>query len=333
MRASAALRHVDDSEAGIRRERRGAGFVYRQPNGALVRNASTLRRIRALAIPPAYRDVWICRHPNGHLQATGRDARGRKQYRYHERWRRRREAQKFSRIAEFGAVLPALRRRVARDLRLPGLPRGKVLAAVVRLLDRTLIRVGNEEYARSNHSYGLTTLRTWHVQASRGRLRFSFRGKSARRHTLSIGDARLTSIVRRCRELPGQLLFQYRDEHGRAQRVRSTDVNAYLHDAVGEEFTARDFRTWGATTKALLTFAADLRSDEGAPTAQRTQTCIKEVAARLGNTPAVCRKSYIDPRIIEAYESERLRRSPKLQSCTRRGCAEQWVRELLRTRA
>jgi DNA topoisomerase-1 len=330
MSARATLRHVDDSEPGIRRERRGKGFIYRQPNGAVVHDAQVLQRIRALAIPPAYRDVWICRSPNGHLQATGRDARGRKQYRYHARWRSRRDAQKFSRIAAFGKVLPALRLRVARDLRLPGLPRDKVLAAVMRLLDRSLIRVGNEEYVRSNRSYGLTTLRTRHVTARGGHLRFDFRGKSGRRQRVSIDDARLAAIVRRCRELPGQLLFQYRDDDGHTQRVRSNDVNAYLRDVAGEEFTARDFRTWGASTQALLAFAADLRRDETAPTAQRTNACIKTVAEHLGNTAAVCRKSYIDPRIVAAYDSERLRGSPRLQSCTRQSSAEQWLRQLLR---
>jgi DNA topoisomerase-1 len=242
---AAGLRFVRDDRPGIRRVRRGERFRYVGPDGTVVRDEETLGRMRALAIPPAWRDVWICPQPNGHLQATGRDDRGRKQYRYHPRWRAVRDETKYDRVVAFGLSLPRLRARVEEDLARPGLPREKVLATVVRLLETTLIRVGNEEYARANGSFGLTTLRSRHVEVNGSTVQLAFRGKSGVRHRIDVRDARLARIVRRCRDLPGQLLFQYVDEAGETRGVDSADVNDYLRDAAGEEFTAKDFRTWG----------------------------------------------------------------------------------------
>jgi DNA topoisomerase-1 len=296
---------VSDAEPGIARRRRGGRFVYVGPRGRPVRNPRVLERIRALAIPPAYEDVWICRLGNGHLQATGRDARGRKQYRYHPRWRRLRDADKFERLGPFAEVLPALREALAADLRRQGLPRVKVLAAIVTLLDRTLIRIGNEEYARHNSSYGLTTLRTHHVRAGSRRVEFRFRGKSGKAHAVVLSDARLARIIRHCQGLPGQLLFQYYDDDGRLSRVRSNDVNAYLRERTGLDVTAKHFRTWGATLHFTrcwdesLVEAPDLGKDA------RTRRCLEKVAHRLGNTPAVCRNAYLDPRVVDALRRGR----------------------------
>ena len=303
------LRYVHDGEPGIARRRCGRGFAYYLPTGEPVRAADTLRRIRALAIPPAYREVWICCDPAGHLQATGRDARGRKQYRYHARWRTVRDADKFGRLASFGAALPRLRRRVARDLRRPGLPRERVLATVVRLLETTLLRVGNEEYARANDSYGLTTLRNRHVAVTRDAIRLEFRGKHGVRQRARVSDARLASVVRRCRELPGQVLFQYVDAAGECRSVGSGDVNAYLREATGSDFTAKDFRTWFGSLAAL----DRLRGRCPASPAQARRIVaevVREVAQLLGNTPAICRKCYVHPAIVEAFLEGRLAQWP-----------------------
>ncbi|MEO8810066.1 MAG: DNA topoisomerase IB, partial [Rhodanobacter sp.] len=294
---SAGLVYVHDTLPGIGRARRGKGFSYHDPEGRRINDKPELQRIRALAIPPAYAEVWICPNPRGHLQATGRDARKRKQYRYHAQWREMRDHGKFDRVLEFGAALPTLRRRVQRDLARPGLPRDKVLALIVRLLDHTLIRIGNECYTRENKSFGLTTLRSRHVRAQRGRLRFAFRGKSGQEREVELTDRRLARIVRRVQQLPGQRLFQYLDDEGQRQPVDSGQVNDYLHDACGESFSAKDFRTWGGTVQAAGVLARTPLPDKGGARAQRAAlaAAVKEVATILGNTPAVCRESYIHP--------------------------------------
>ena len=311
---AAGLIYVNDTRPGIRRRRAGKGFAYLDANGKALHDATALARIRALAIPPAYTDVWISADPRGHIQATGRDARGRKQYRYHARWRTERDSGKFDRVVAFAQSLPALRRRVRRDLALAGLPREKVLATVVGLLARTLIRIGNVEYARDNNSFGLTTLRNRHIEfLAGGRARLAFRGKSGLEHEITIDDARLVKLVRRCQQLPGQQLFQYLDDDGKRQPVDSTQVNDYLRDAIGAEFTAKDFRTWAGTLAALallaqmpLPVATDEKSADEKPASERAlaqleNAAVKEVAALLGNTPAVCRKSYIHPEVFLAW--------------------------------
>ncbi len=309
------LVYVSDAQPGLRRIRRGKGFSYRDADGRAVRDRGELARIRALAIPPAYTDVWICADPRGHLQATGRDARGRKQYRYHPRWRKFRDLGKFDRVVAFGRQLPALRRRVRRDLARDGLPRDKLLALLVRLLDETLIRVGNDCYTRDNRSYGLTTLRTRHVRAQRGRLRFTFRGKSGQEHDVEMDDRRLVRIVRRVQQLPGQRLFQYVDDEGRRQPVDSDLVNAYLRDACGNgqgrEFSAKDFRTWGGTVHAARILAGTPLPTRGGEAERRRvlAEAVAEVAAMLGNTPAVCRGSYIHPRVLEGWQDGSLQRA------------------------
>lgn len=305
---ASGLIYVSDADPGIARQRRGKGFKYIGTNHGLITSLRTLDRIRRLAIPPAYTDVWICRHDRGHLQATGRDARQRKQYRYHPAWRETRDSGKFSRMIEFGAHLPQLRRRLKRDLALPGLPKNKVLAVVVTLLDDTLLRVGNEEYARSNKSYGLTTLRNHHVKFLRdGRASFSFRGKSGKQQQVILDDRRLGRLIRRCQQLPGQQLFQYVDDDGKRQPIDSGRVNEYLREAMGtnggEGFTAKDFRTWGATLRAIA-FLSCRPLDE--PLSERAfNRCVvataRNVADALGNTPAVCRKSYINPIVFAAW--------------------------------
>jgi DNA topoisomerase-1 len=299
---AARLRYVSDDIPGIRRKRSGRGFVYYDPEGNRITDPDELERIRALAIPPAWTDVWICPFPNGHIQATGRDAKGRKQYRYHERWGTRRNRAKFDRMLAFGAALPHLRARLERDLALPGLPREKVLATIVKLMDTTFIRVGNVEYARANQSYGLTTLRDKHVAVSGSKIHFKFRGKSGKEHVVDLQDKRLARIIQRSRDLPGQELFQYIDESGNPHDITSSDVNDYLREATGEDFTAKDFRTWGGTLLALMTF------HELEPGASKTRTkrnithAVKQVAEQLGNTVAISRKYYIHPAVIEAYQ-------------------------------
>ena len=315
--AASNLVYVSDTEPGIRRRGKASAFRYTGPDGKPVRDRATLHRIRALAIPPAYTDVWISTEPRGHLQATGRDARGRKQYRYHQDWRRVRGEGKFDRIIAFGAALPRLRRRLRNDLKPKGFPREKVLAIVVSVLAETLVRVGNREYARSNRSYGLTTLRNQHVGFLRGgRARFRFRGKSGQDNEVVLDDARLARLLRHCQQLPGQALFQYVDDAGKVQPVDSGQVNAYLGDAMGEAFTAKDFRTWGATLAAFRQLAKMPWSDEetGETPSSRAlaigeNAVIRDVAALLGNTPAVCRSSYIDPAVLAGWRDGRLQRA------------------------
>jgi DNA topoisomerase-1 len=298
---AAGLRYVSNAMPGIRRIGAGKSFRYVDPDGKRVRDATTLARIRQLAVPPAWTDVWICASPNGHLQAMGRDARGRKQYRYHARWRQMRDEAKFERMIAFGKALPRLRRQVLHDLKLLGLPREKIIATIVRLMDRTLIRVGNDEYARENDSYGLTTLRSKHVDVKGSSLRFEFKGKSGKSHSIDVHDPRVARIVKRCRELPGHELFQYVEDDGTRRIVDSEDVNAYLRDAMGEDFTSKDFRTWGATVMcatALDRCGACASETEGK---RNINDAVKAVARMLGNTAAVSRKSYIHPVILESY--------------------------------
>jgi DNA topoisomerase-1 len=297
----AGLRYVTDTDSGIARHRRGKGFVYRRPDGSLVRDAATLRRIASLAIPPAWERVWISLHPQGHVQATGRDARGRKQYRYHPDWTAVRDDVKYGRMIAFARALPAIRRRTEADLRGAPLSRERVLATVVRLLEKTLIRVGNDEYARTNGSFGLTTLLDRHVAVRGARVQFRFRAKSGVRQTVDLEDAALARSVKRCQDLPGQTLFQYLDANGTRQRVDSGDVNAYLREITGQDFTAKDFRTWAGTV-----LAATALRDLGAVDSSRARkrhivAAVETVARRLGNTRAVCRKCYVHPAVFEAY--------------------------------
>ena len=298
---AAGLHYTSDTRPGIRRKRAGKGFSYRDSDGQPVRDATTLRRIRRLAIPPAWTDVWISPDPLGHLQATGRDARGRKQYRYHERWREIRDENKYGRMLEFARALPLIRARTGEDLARPGLPREKVLAAVVRLLERTLIRVGNEEYARENSSFGLTTMRTRHVTVAGSRIRFRFRGKSGVEHEVKLVDRRLATIVGRCQELPGQELFRYQDEDGTPHAVGSDEVNAYLREISGADFTAKDFRTWAGTVLAARALQELEAFDTETQAKQNVLRAIESVAKRLGNTRAICRQCYVHPAIIDAY--------------------------------
>ncbi|HXW03779.1 MAG TPA: hypothetical protein VD833_00990 [Vicinamibacterales bacterium] len=298
----AGLRYVTDATPGITRRKRGSGVAYYRPDGSLVRDSATLERIRSLAIPPAWERVWISPDANGHLQATGRDARGRKQYRYHAYWNRVRNDVKYGRMIAFGRALPSIRRRTETDLRKPALSRERVLATVVRLLEKTLIRVGNEEYARTNGSFGLTTLQDRHVAVRGTRVQFRFRAKSGIRQTVDLEDAALARSVRRCQDLPGQTLFQYLDADGRRQRVDSGDVNAYLREIAGQDFTAKDFRTWAGTVLAASALSAP-GAAAAAVTARKRQIvrAVEAVAQRLGNTRAVCRKCYVHPAVFDAY--------------------------------
>jgi len=300
--AAAGLRYVTDAAPGLSRRRRGAGFLYADAHGKSVRDSEALARIRSLAIPPAWRAVWICPRADGHLQATGRDARGRKQYRYHARWREARDETKYGRMAAFGRALPRIRRRVRRDLALDGLPRDKVLATIVRLLEATRMRVGNEEYARHNDSFGLTTLRVRQVRVRGATLRFRFRGKSGVMHDVAHSDRHIAAIVRRMRDLPGYELFQYVDEAGETRAIDSADVNDYLQAIAGEEFTSKDFRTWAGTVLA----AEALHALEPPIVKRKLAQAIEDVARQLGNTPAVCRKCYIHPAVMDAYLEGRL---------------------------
>lgn len=299
----AGLRYVSDTRPGITRRRAGRGWSYRAPDGTLVRGAKSLARIRALAIPPAWLDVWISPVISGHIQATGRDARGRKQYRYHPRWRHVRDEAKYDRTIAFAEALPAIRERVAADMGLRGLPRDKVLATIVRLLETTFIRVGNAEYARENRSFGLTTLRDGHAVIDGSEVRFKFRGKSGKDHKVGIRDRRLATIVRRCQELPGQELFQYIDDDGSIQDVTSTDVNEYLRQVTGQGFTAKDFRTWAGTVLAAQALQALEGTAGGTEREMRSNVvrAVEQVARSLGNTPTVCRQCYVHPAIIDAY--------------------------------
>ena len=303
---SARLRHSSDLSPGISRRRAGRGFSYRGPDGAPIRDRETLARIRSLAIPPAWTNVWICPEPNGHLQATGRDARGRKVYRYHPSFRRRRDAAKFEKLVAFANALPAIRKQVDADLATPGLSRDKVLAAVVRLLELTLIRVGNDEYARLNRSFGLTTLRDRHATISGSSIRFRFRGKSGRQHEVGLRDRRLAAVVRRCRDLPGQELFQYLDDDGNPVDVRSDDVNEYLR-RIDATVTAKDFRTWAGTVLAYRALRTLERPATEGQARKNILQAIREAADHLGNTPAVCRQAYVHPVVVDAYLDGRLR--------------------------
>jgi DNA topoisomerase-1 len=312
MAVAAGLVYVSDSDPGIRRLRQGNDFAYVRPDDSPLVAAAELARIASLAIPPAYDDVWICTDRRGHLQATGRDARRRKQYRYHPKWRLLRDGAKFERMVEFGEALPRLRLRLRRDLALPGLPREKVLAVIVSLLDATWVRIGNAEYARDNNSYGLTTLKNRHVQFIRdGRLLFRFRGKGGADHEIALDDKRLVKLVRHCHQLPGQRLFQYVDEDGGRRPIDSDQVNAYLRDVMGADFTAKDFRTWGATLRAIALMTATPLPET--PSERALNECIvavvKKVAAELRNTPAVCRKSYINPVVFAAWRSGSLHKA------------------------
>jgi DNA topoisomerase-1 len=295
--AAARLRHVTDAVPGMRRERRRGGFRYIRPDGRPVHDLPTLGRIKRLAIPPAWTDVWICADPHGHVQAVGRDAKGRKQYRYHPRWRAVRDETKYARMVAFARALPAIRSRVARDLELRGLPRERILATVVRLLDSTSMRIGNREYARNNRSFGLTTLRNRHVRLAGPGLSFEFKSKGGKLYRVDVADRRLATVVRRCQDLPGYELFQYVDADGSRQLITSTDVNAYLRDACGHDFTAKDFRTWAGTVAA----ARELGAAQNGSGRRRVTEAIGRVARQLGNTPAICRRSYIHPAIMDAH--------------------------------
>jgi DNA topoisomerase I len=286
---------------GIHREISGKHFRYRYAIGEVVQDEEVLKRIRSLAIPPAWQKVWICPDPVGHLQATGFDARRRKQYRYHRRWREVREETKYTRMIAFGKALPKIRARVKRDLSLHGLKRPRILATVVRLLEVSLIRVGNEEYERENESFGLTTLKNRHVDVNGSEISFHFRGKGGKQHRIDVSDRRLAEIVRRCQDLPGQELFQYVDEDGKLQDVKSTDVNDYLKEITGEDFTAKDFRTWAGTMLAALALQEFEKFDSKTQAKKNIVQAIESVAARLGNTPAICKKCYVHPHVLEGY--------------------------------
>jgi DNA topoisomerase-1 len=298
---TAGLRYVSDEEPGIRRKKSGKGFTYLGPDGKKVADKETLARIRALAIPPAYTDVWICAKANGHIQATGRDAKGRKQYRYHSAFREIRESTKYEHMLEFARGLPAIRKTIDEHMSLRGLPREKVLATVVHLLENTLIRVGNADYAKQNKSYGLTTLRDPHVKVEGAELRFQFKGKSGKTWRLAVKDRRIARIVKACQDLPGQDLFQYMDENGQQQSVTSADVNAYLKEITGRDITAKDFRTWAGTVLAALALSEFEEFDSDAKAKKNIRAAIENVSSRLGNTPTICRKCYVHPEVFTCY--------------------------------
>lgn len=307
---AAGLTYVSDLDPGIRRRKAGLGFNYRDAKGQPITDEATLDRIRKLAIPPAWTDVWIAPTARGHIQATGRDAKGRKQYRYHEKWRAQRDGGKFDRLIAFGRALPKLRARIERDLAARGLPREKVLAAVLRVMEMTLIRVGNEEYARTNKSFGLTTLRDRHARIGSERAVFEFRGKSGKMHQTGFRDRRLARVVKACQDLPGQRLFQYLDDEGQRRAVESADVNTYLRETMGEDFSAKDFRTWAGTVAAARALARLPACADETDATRNVNTCVKAVAAVLGNTPAVCRSAYIHPAVLDAYQGGKLLLKP-----------------------
>jgi DNA topoisomerase-1 len=298
---SAGLIYVSDEEPGIRRRKSGKGFTYVLPGGSKVEDKATLERIRTLAIPPAYTDVWICPKANGHIQATGRDAKGRKQYRYHPAFREVRESTKYEHMLDFAQALPGIRARIQEDMGRRGLPREKVLATVVHLLETTLIRVGNSDYAKQNKSYGLTTLRDPHVQVNGSDLRFQFKGKSGKSWRLQVKDRRVAKIVKACQDLPGQHLFQYLNEEGEQQFVTSADVNAYLKEITGRDITAKDFRTWAGTVLAAMALREFETFDSEAKAKKNVRAAIERVASQLGNTPTICRKCYIHPEVLSCY--------------------------------
>ena len=298
---AAGLRYVHDDRPGIRRAPAKDGFDYVDAKGQKVDDEATLKRIKSLVIPPAWQDVWICPQANGHLQATGRDARGRKQYRYHPKWRTVRDEVKYERMLNFGKALPQIRKEVDRGLGLPGLPREKVLATIVYLLEATMIRIGNDEYARENKSYGLTTLRNRHVKIDGSEVEFRFRGKSGVHHDVKVHDKRLARIIQRTRDLPGQHLFEYVGDDGEPHTVDSSDVNDYLREITGEEYTAKDFRTWSGTVLAALALQEFEKVDSEAQAKKNVVRAIESVAEKLGNTPSVCRKCYVHPAVLDAY--------------------------------
>jgi DNA topoisomerase I len=297
----AGLRYVSDEKPGYTRRRRGRKFVYFDTEGREIRDEARVLRLNRLAVPPAYTDVWICPSPNGHLQATGRDDRGRKQYRYHERWREERDENKYGKMIIFGQALPGIRRRMNRDLKRRGLPREKVLATVVQLLEKTFIRVGNEEYAKENKSFGLTTMRNRHVRVKGAKVRFRFRGKSGQAHDIDTEDRRVARIIKKLQELPGQEIFQYLDDKGGQHQVTSDEVNQYLREMTGEEFTAKDFRTWAGTVMAAMALQAQEPFENKSQAKKNIKDAIAAVARVLGNTPAVCRKCYVHPAVLETY--------------------------------
>ncbi len=297
----AGLRYVSDEQPGYTRRVKGDDFDYFDTEGKLIRDEQRLLRVKRLAIPPAYTSVWICPSPNGHIQATGRDARGRKQYRYHERWREVREENKYDRMVAFGDALPKIRRRVNKDLALPGLPRNKVLATVVQLLERTFIRVGNEAYARENKSFGLTTMQDRHVDVKGSQLRFRFRGKRGIKHQIDLTDRRIAKIVSKFQDLPGQELFQYVDDEGEVRDITSQDVNDYLREVTGQDFTAKDFRTWAGTVLAAMALSVLDPFETKKQARANIKDAIRAVSKLLGNTPVICRKCYVHPAILEAY--------------------------------
>ncbi|QAY93587.1 MULTISPECIES: DNA topoisomerase IB [unclassified Pseudomonas] len=294
------LHYVDDTQPGIARKKLRGKFCYYDLAGQLITDQDEIKRINALAVPPAYTDVWICADPRGHLQATGRDARGRKQYRYHPRWREVRDADKYSRLRDFGLALPKLRKQLEALLAAPGFSRDKVMATVITLLDATLIRVGNTQYARDNRSYGLTTLRNRHVEVNGNAILFQFRGKSGVEHQITVKDRRLARIIKRCLEIPGQNLFQYLDENGERHTVSSSDVNAYLQTLTGADFTAKDYRTWAGSALALAVLR-ELQWEPESDAKRHVVEMVKNVAKQLGNTPAVCRKCYIHPAVLDGF--------------------------------
>ncbi|WP_053143700.1 DNA topoisomerase IB [Pseudomonas sp. P97.38] len=304
------LHYVDDTAPGITRKKLRGKFCYFDPTGQRITDAAEIQRINALVVPPAYTDVWICTDPRGHLQATGLDARGRKQYRYHPRWREVRDADKYSRMLEFGRALPRLRKRLEEILAQPGFSRDKVLATVITLLDVTLIRVGNPQYARENRSYGLTTLRNKHVEVNGSAIAFQFRGKSGVEHQITVKDRRLARIIKRCQEIPGQNLFQYLDEDGERHTVSSSDINAYLKSLTGADFTAKDYRTWAGSAAALAGLRA-LHWETETEAKKHVAEMVKQVARQLGNTPSVCRKCYIHPAVLEGFLLGTLKELPK----------------------
>jgi DNA topoisomerase-1 len=297
----AGLTYVSDNSPGITRKKSGSGFDYTDAHGRTIRNRTTLGRIAHLAIPPAWTQVWICPSERGHIQAVGRDARGRKQYRYHEKWREVRDEDKYGRMVDFARALPKIRRAIARDLRRKGLSREKVLAAIVRFMEATLIRVGNDEYAKNNHSFGLTTLQDRHAKITRGKVKLEFRGKSGVEHEFEVNDPRLAYIAKKCQDLPGQELFQYVDAGGKVCDIGSTDVNDYLREISGSDFTAKDFRTWAGTVLAAAALAEFKQFDSQAQAKRNIVQAIESVAGKLGNTRAVCRKCYIHPEVLNAY--------------------------------
>lgn len=297
----AGLVYVSDEEPGIRRRRSGKGFSFRNADGTAVKDKDTLARIKSLAIPPAYTDVWICEDPKGHIQATGRDDRGRKQYRYHPRWREVRDSTKYERMLDFGKALPAIRERISADMGKRGLPREKVLATVVHLLENTLIRVGNATYSKENKSFGLTTLQDRHVEIDGGKMRFQFKGKSGKTWNLQVKDRRIARIVKSCQDVPGQHLFQYLDDEGQRHGVTSQDVNDYLREISGQDFSAKDFRTWAGTVLAAIALTEFESFDTKAAAKRNLRDAIERVSSRLGNTPAICRKCYIHPQVLDCY--------------------------------